>query len=189
MGKSSGWLKWINFDKDLRNKTHKVFDGSSIYQDDTQLLAAKGAGTLSIRLEKHQAFNLDLIATNALLRLMVNQDSVKLYCIYRGRFILLKEDHSEDIGLEADFDCTYWLSFDARSRTVLFGKHQPKVENIAFAYRLPRSNKSPGQYWMNNIAHYRIGTPATVVFLSKDMVKKGSMKQVGIDLASDFTEQ
>lgn len=177
MGKPSEWLKWISFDKDLRNKTHKVFDGSSIYQDDIELLVAKGAGTLSIRLEKHKAFNFDLIATNALLRLMVNQDSVKLYCIYRGRFILLKEVYSEGIGLETDSDCTYWLSFDASSRIVLFGKHQPDVENTTFAFILPRSNKSPGQYWMNNIAHYRISSPATVVLLSKDTVKKRAIKK------------
>ena len=172
MGKYFGWLKWINFDKDLRNKTHKVFDGASIYQDETQLLAAKGAGTLSVRLKKYKAFNLDLTATNALLRLMVNQDSVKLYCIYRGRFILLKEDHSEGIGLETNADCTYWLSFDASRRIVLFGKHQPRVENTTFAFILPRSNKSPGQYWMNNIAHYRISDSAMIALLSKDTVKK-----------------
>ena len=171
MKKISEWLKRKNVDKDLRSKTHKAFNDASIYQDETKLLAAKGIGTISVQLETPKAFNLDLIATNALLRLMVNQRSVKFYCIYKGRFILLKEDHSEGVGLESDPDCTYWLSFEAGSRKVLYGKNQPNFESVKLVYSLPESNKTPEQYWMNSIAEYRIDTPS-VIRLSKGLVKE-----------------
>lgn len=181
MKKLSGWFKRIQINNDLKSKTHKIFDGPSIYQEDTKLLASRGSGTICVRLEKSKAFNLDLIATNALLRLTVNQQSVKLYCIYRGRFILLKEDTSKWIGLETDTECLYWISFHANSRSVMFGKQKPSFDNVEFIFRLPKSNKAPEQYWMNKISHYRIDTPASV-YLSKCSIKREAPMKAGINL-------
>lgn len=180
MKKLSGWLKRIG-NNDLRSKTHKTFNGSSIYQEDIKLLASKGGGTICMRLEKSTAFNLDLIATNALLRLTVNQHSVKLYCIYRGRFILLKADTSKWVGLEDDPKCLYWVSFHGKSRSVMFGKQKPSFGNIEFIFTLPKSNKSPEQYWMNKVSHYRINTPASV-YLSKYSIKKEVPTKAGVNL-------
>jgi hypothetical protein len=160
--KLSGWFKRIGTSNSVSQKTHKIYKGVSIYKDDTKLLAAEGSGTVCLKLEVLKSFNLDLIATNALLRLSVGPRSIKLYCIYRGRFILLKEQLSEETGLVSNLDCLYWVSFDAKSRTIIFGKHEPMFENISFFFTLPESNKSSEQYWMNKIGHYRIDTPAVI---------------------------
>ena len=169
--KISSWFKKAGSNNSVSRKTHKIYNGVSIYQDNTKLLAADGSGTICLKLETFKAFNLDLIATNALLRLSVGQESVKLYCIYRGRFILLKEQFSEEIGLINDLNCFYWASFDGKSRTIIFGKHEPSFENISFLFTLPESNKSPEQYWMNKIGHYRIDTPA-VIYSTRYTVNK-----------------
>ena len=169
--KLSSWFKKMGTDNDVSSKTHKIYNGVSIYQDNTKLLAAEGSGTVCLKLEVLKAFNLDLIATNALLRISVDQKSVKLYCIYRGRFILLKEQCSEKVGLVKNLNCLYWASFDAKSRTIIFGKKEPSFENISFFFTLPESNKSPEQYWMNKIGHYRIDTPA-VIYSTRHTVKK-----------------
>jgi len=181
MKKLSGWIKQIGSSNDLRSKTHKAFDGPSIYQEGIKLLASTGTGTICVRLEKSRAFNLDLIASNALLRLAVNQQSIKLYCIYKGRFILLKEDASNWIGLDIDPACLYWISFHAKSRSVMFGKQKPNFENLAFVFTLPKSNKAPEQYWMNKIAHYRIDAPA-VIYLSKYSIRRETPVKAGINL-------
>jgi hypothetical protein len=169
--KISSWLKKMGAGNDVSCKTHKINNGVSIYKDDTKLLAAEGSGTVCLKLEVLKPFNLDLIATNALLRISVDQKSVKLYCIYRGRFILLKEQCSEKVGLVKNLNCLYWASFDAKSRTIIFGKKEPSFENISFFFTLPESNKSPEQYWMNKIGHYRIDTPA-VIYSTRHTVKK-----------------
>ena len=169
--KISSWLKKMGAGNDVSCKTHKINNGVYIYKDDTKLLAAEGSGTVCLKLEVLKPFNLDLIATNALLRISVDQKSVKLYCIYRGRFILLKEQCSEKVGLVKNLNCLYWASFDAKSRTIIFGKKEPSFENISFFFTLPESNKSPEQYWMNKIGHYRIDTPA-VIYSTRHTVKK-----------------
>jgi len=181
MKKLSDWIKQITVNDSIGKKTHKTLNNSSIFKDDTKLLATNGCGTICVTLKTHKPFNLDLIATNALLRMTVSQLGLKLYCVYRGRFILLKEDTTEGIGLETDLECAYWISFSANSRTVLFGKHNPDADHIDFTFTLPKSNKSTKQFWMNKIAHYRIDTPA-VIHLSKDLVKNDTPKIVGINL-------
>jgi len=165
----SEWIKRVSGHDNLRLKTHKTLSQTSLYQGDTKLLAAEGVGTICLKLAKPKAFNLDLIASNALLRLSVNQHSVKLYCIYRGRFILLNEEYADGIGLDSDPECLYWLSFKAKTRTILFGKRHPTIHHASFFFTLPKSNKSPQQFWMNKIAHYRIDTPA-VTYLSNAFV-------------------
>ena len=177
----SSWFKKTGASNSVSQKTHKVYTGVSIYQDNTKLLAAEGSGTICLKLETFKAFNLDLIATNALLRLSVAHSSVKLYCIYRGRFILLKEERSDEVGLAKSANCLYWASFDAKSRTIIFGKHEPSFENIRFLFTLPESNKSPEQYWMNKISHYRIDTPA-VIYSTKYTVNKELSHSKSINL-------
>jgi hypothetical protein len=179
--KLSGWFKKVTNEDDVSKKTHKVYNGVSIYKDNTKLLAAEGSGTVCLKLEKLKAFNLDLIAANALLRLSISRQSLKLYCIYRGRFILLKEQNSNEIGLEDDLDCLYWVSFEAKTRTVTFGKHEPNFHNIKFLFTLPQSNKSAEQYWMNKIGHYRIDTPA-VIYSTRYTVKKEIVGSHSINL-------
>ena len=169
MNKLSRWARRFNSTDNIRTKTHKVSDNVSIYQEDTKLLATEGIGTICFRLKKTNAFNIDLIAKNALLRLSVSDHRVKLYCIYRGRFILLKEDHLGGIGLDNDPACIYWVSFQAHTRTVSYGKTKPSVHNTKFLYTLPKSNKSTNQYWMNKIGRYRVDH-STVIYLSKTAV-------------------
>ena len=167
------WIKHLGCRDSLASKTHKTTHHTSLFDEDVKLLAGKGSGTICFRLEKSEAFSLDLIATNALLRLTVNEHGVKLYCIYRGRFILLKEGSAEGLGLDNDPECVYWVSFEANTRSVLFGKNNPDVRHASFCYNLPKSDKSPQQYWMNKIAHYRIETPA-VAHLFKAFVNGDS---------------
>lgn len=154
------WIERLSGTDHVASKTHKTTRQTSLFKEDAKLLAAKGSGTICFRLERKEAFNLDLIATNALLRLTVNEQGVKLYCIYRGRCILLKEESAEGLGLDNDPECVYWVSFEANTRSVLFGKDNPDVRHASFCYNLPKSDKAPQQYWMNKIAHYRIETPA-----------------------------
>ena len=150
------WIERLSGTDYVASKTHKTTRQTSLFKEDARLLAAKGSGTICFRLEKSEAFNLDLIATNALLRLTVNEQGVKLYYIYRGRCILLKESSA---GLDHDPECVYWVSFEANTRSVLFGKNNPDLLHASFCYNLPESGKPPQQYWMNKIAHYRIETP------------------------------
>ena len=142
------------------NKTHKINTSPSIYQEDTKLLASEGTGTVFVRFDESKAFDLDLIAKNALLRLSVGHQKAKLYCIYKGRFVLLSEKHSNDVGLETDPTCVYWLSFDAITRMVQFGKNEAIHQNVRLSFTLPESNKAPDRFWMNKIAHYRVGVSA-----------------------------
>jgi len=175
------WIRSIVSNDSLNQKTHKVSSRQSIYQEEAKLLAESGKGTICIKLEKTKAFNLDLIASNALLRLFVNQDLIKLYCIYRGRFILLKQAHCKDIGLNNNLECTYWVSFQSTTRTVLFGKHKPNIQHSCFSFTLPKSNKSVQQFWMNKISHYRIDTPA-VIYLSQEVVSSRTPRKARINL-------
>ena len=180
--KLSGWFKKINGEDLIGNKTHKTSNGVSIYKDDTKLLAAEGSGTICLKLEELKAFNLDLIATNALLRLSICQESIKLYCIYRGRFILLKEqNHLDTMGMDDDLAYLYWVSFEATTRTILLGKHQPSFQNVSFFFTLPPSNKTPEQYWMNKISRYRIDTPA-VIYSTRQTVQKAPLCNNSINL-------
>lgn len=183
INKISGWFKKISGEDRVSQKTHKVYTDQSIYLDNIKLLSALGSGTICLRLEKLKAFNLDLIASNALLRLSVSQHGIKLYCIYRGRFILLKEQISAETGLSKDLQCSYWVSFNGRSRTVYSGKNEPTFQNNSFSFTLPKSNKTPEQYWMNKIAHYRVDSPA-VIYLSKQTVRKKEANTASINLLS-----
>lgn len=179
--KLSGWFKKISREDKIISKTHTLYSGVSIYQEDTKLLATAGRGTVFLRLEKHKAFNLDLIASNALLRLSINQLGIKLYCIYRGHFILLKEQLSNTSGLDSDPNCLYWVSFEASTRSVVFGKHEPSIRNAIFTFALPQSNKSPSQYWMNKIAHFRVDTPA-IIYCSQQTVENDAVSKARINL-------
>lgn len=169
MKELSTWIKKLRSADSIRERTHKIVDYTSIYREGSRLLAAEGEGTICIRLEEVKAFNLDLIANNALLRLSVSEHNIKLYCIYRGRFILLKETHSSHIGLDNNPQCTYWLSFQASSRTIWFGKREPNFQNRQFSFTLPKSNKSPEQFWMNKIGSYRVDSPA-VIYSTKNTI-------------------
>ena len=181
--KLSGWLKKISGEDAASRKTHKVITGVSMFEDNAKLLAASGNGTVCLRLESVKAFDLDLIATNAFLRLSVGSQGAKLYCIYRGRFILLKEQVDLASGLSRSPECIYWVSFEAHRRTILFGKGEPIYQNQLLSFTLPPSNKSPEQFWMNKIAHYRINTPA-VIYSSKNNVQKPSTNEASINLLS-----
>lgn len=187
MGDMSKFFGWI---KRIRNRSHQSetttncsLKDDSVYYGHSRSLAARGSGTICLCLKKHGAFNFDLIANNAFLRLSVNEKSITLSCIYQGQSILLKADYSYKSGLDINPTCLYWISFNAKSRTISFGKHRPVFANINFLYTLPTSNKSSEQYWMNNIAHYRISTPAQI-YLSQNIVKKYTTFSPRINLLS-----
>lgn len=171
MDKLSAWINRLIGGDDLANKTHKIIPNQSIYKDGAERLESEGSGTVCINLKELKAFNIDLIASNALLRLCVSHQNIKLYCIYRGRFILLKEDHTDCLSLESNTKCSYWLSFESHTRSIIFGKHYPRIENSCFSFNLPKSNKSTEQYWMNKINHYRIDTAATVYLLQEPVTQ------------------
>lgn len=179
--KLSRWFKKVTHEDSVGRKTHKAYRGASIYEDNAKLLAAEGSGTICLKLEELKAFNLDLIATNALLRLSVSEQSVKLYCVYRGRFILLKEQIDSLASLDNDPECLYWVSFEGMTRTLNFGKCEPCFENICFSFTLPQSNKSAEQYWMNKIGHYRIDTPS-VIYSTRLTVQQKTVGQHSINL-------
>ena len=168
------WIECLTRTDDLATKTSITTHKPSLFKEDVKSLAAQGKGTVCFRFESSKAFNFDLIGTNALLRLTVNERSVKLYCIYKSRCILLKEVKSEGLDLNSHSDCVYWVSFDAKTRSVMFGKNNPDPRHASFCYNLPKSDKSPQQYWMNKIAHYRVETPA-VTHLFKTFVNSGSI--------------
>jgi len=133
----------------------------TLYEDSHPLLLA-GQGTLCFKLDHYRAFSLDLIAQSAIIRLTVNQNGAKFYCLYKGRFLLLSEATSSEASLDQDPQASYWVSFFATSRTLRYGKGEPRVLTTLLEHILPASDKSPTQFWMNQITHYRINTDASV---------------------------
>lgn len=148
---------------DIDKKTHKQTNHYQLLSDDTSPLPIMGQGTLYCRLKEHRPFVLDLIANNAIIRLTINNSDVKLYCVYKGRFILLTKSQSPEAALDSNLKVSYWVSFHAKTRSIRYGKVTARGMQCALEYTLPRSNKLPSQFWMNNISSYRINTAAKIM--------------------------
>lgn len=156
-------IKSFTHGSDVDKKTHKQTNHYKLLSDDTSPLPIAGQGTLYCRLKEHRPFVLDLIANNAIIRIAVSSHDVKLYCVYKGRFILLTTVQSPEAGLDANPKISYWISFHAKTRSIRYGKVTTKGMKCVLEYALPCSNKLPSQFWMNNISSYRVDRTAKIM--------------------------
>ncbi|WP_027709903.1 hypothetical protein [Zooshikella ganghwensis] len=118
------------------------------------MLIVNGQGVVSVVLKERTPFSIDVVTNESLeqgIRLVILEESVKLYELEGGTETLLDERSGLAIGLDEDKEATYWFSFFGQNRAIHYGKGEMRSLTTLLEYVFPDDGGEPSKFWMNDL--------------------------------------
>jgi hypothetical protein len=151
-------------DRFLSAPAHLLVD-PAVKPVETVQLIVKGQGTISIRLNAQEPFDVTFHASDLpgapAFRWEVGHDAAQLLARVGAEWQRLQGFSGRDVGLDPDSSCQYWFSIDSHNRRLRYGKGEMRLGTQLAEWDMPPApEKGPDEYaWVSGVDGVVVSPP------------------------------